>query len=189
MIVLDVDASTHGVGAILHQYQNGEVRVIGYASRLFNAAERYYCTTRHELAAVVFGLKRFRQYVSGRKVLVRSDHAALSYLHRTKDPDAQQARWLDFIEQFDIMAQHRSGSAHRAADALSRRPCERAGPCSHCNRRAEAVVAESALQYKNWEEAVVEEPRCASVVTRGQVRGRIQEAEHAATNHFVAGWS
>jgi len=90
--LLDVDASTHGAGDVLHQYQNGELRVIYYASRLFNAAERDCCTTRQELAAVVFGLKRFRQYVLGRKVLLRSDHAALSYLRRTKYPVAQQAR-------------------------------------------------------------------------------------------------
>jgi len=38
----------------------------------------------------------------GRHTVVRSDHAALSYLRRTKDPVAQQARWLDYIEQFDI---------------------------------------------------------------------------------------
>jgi len=57
--VLDVDASTHGAGAILHQHQNGQLRVIAYASRLFNSVDRSYCTARQELAAVVFGLKRF----------------------------------------------------------------------------------------------------------------------------------
>ena len=61
--VLQVDASTHGAGAILHQYQDGQLRVIGYASRLFNGAERSYCTTGHELAAIFFGLKHFRQYL------------------------------------------------------------------------------------------------------------------------------
>ena len=121
--VLDVDASTPSAGAILHQHQKGGLRMIRYGSRLFNSTERSYCTTRQELAAVVFGLKRFRQYVLGRKVLVRSDHAALSFLRRTKDPVAQQARWLDYIEQFDITIQHRSGFANRAFDALFRRPC------------------------------------------------------------------
>ena len=132
--VLDVYASSHGAGAILHQNQKGQLRVIGYGSRLFNAAERSYCTTRQELAAIVFGLKHFRQYILGRKVLVRSDHAALSFLRRTRDPVAQQAHWLDYIEQFDITVQHRSGSAHRAVDALSRRPCEASGPCLQCTR-------------------------------------------------------
>jgi len=120
-----------------------------------------------------FGLKRFRQqYVLGREVLVRSDHAALNYLRRKKDLVAQQARWLDFIEQFDITVQHRSGSAHRAADALLRRPCEEAGPCNQRTRRAKAVVGEPALQYEIWEDAVVVEPRRAGVVTRGQKHKR-----------------
>jgi len=57
--VLDVDASTFGAGASLHQYQAGVLRVICYASRQFNNAERPYCTTHQELDAVVFGLNGF----------------------------------------------------------------------------------------------------------------------------------
>ena len=158
----DVDASSHGAGAILHQNQNGLLRVIGYGSRLFNAAERSYCTstTRRELAAIVFGLKRFQQYILGRKVLVRSDHAVLSFLRRTRDPVAQQARWLDYIQQFDITVHHRSGSARRAADALSRRPCVASGTCPQCTRSAD---------MPEWLRAGVTTPRpnfqCSGVLT------------------------
>jgi len=53
--VLDVDASTNGAGAILHQYQDGQFRVIGYASRLFNTAERSYCTTRQDSQQLFWG--------------------------------------------------------------------------------------------------------------------------------------
>jgi len=125
--VLDVDASSHGAGAILHQHQNGELRVIAYACRLFNQAERAYCTTRQELArfaVVVFGLKKFKQYLLGRRTIIRSDHVALSFLKRTKKPIAQQVRWLDFMEQFDLKIEHQAESSHRVADALSCRPCE-----------------------------------------------------------------
>jgi len=170
--VLDVDASTHGAGAILHQYQAGVLRVIGYASRQFNNAERSYCTTRQELAAVVFGLKRFRQYLLGRRVLVRSDHAALTYLRRAKEPVGQQARWLDFVEQFDITVHHRSGSANRAADALSRRPCEMGGPCKQCSRGKGSTVARLSVMEENWEAAICREPSCAGVTTRRQARER-----------------
>lgn len=173
--VLDVDASTFGAGAILHQYQAGVLRVIGYASRQFNGAERSYCTTRQELAAVVFGLKRFRQYLLGRRVLVRSDHAALTYLRHTKEPVGQQARWLDFVEQFDVTVQHRSGSANRAADALSRRPCEVTGPCKQCSRGKGPQVARLTMKDENWEAAVCPESTRAAVVTRKQAR------EHART--------
>jgi len=119
--ILDIDASDTGVGAVMQQQQEGQLKVISYASRLFDKPERVYCTTRKELLAVIFGLKRFRQYVLGRKLIVRSDHAALSYLRKAKELVAQQARWLDYIEQFDIEVHYKSGSAHRNADALSRR--------------------------------------------------------------------
>ena len=49
--VLDVDASDTGVGAVLQQQQEGQLKVIAFASRLFDKAERSYCTTRKELLA------------------------------------------------------------------------------------------------------------------------------------------
>ena len=52
--VIDTDASDHGIGAVLSQIQNGEERVISYASRLYSDAEKRYCVTRKELLAVVF---------------------------------------------------------------------------------------------------------------------------------------
>ena len=52
--VLDVDASDIAAGAVLQQKQDGELRVIGYASRIFHDCERNYCVTKRELAALVF---------------------------------------------------------------------------------------------------------------------------------------
>ena len=80
MFVLDVDASDLAVGAVLQQEQGDLLRVIGYSSHTFNTYEKKYCITRKELATVVFGLKRYRQYLLGRHFLIRSDHVALTYL-------------------------------------------------------------------------------------------------------------
>jgi len=119
-----VDACDLGIGAALQQHQDGHLRVIGYASRTLSSAERAYYTTRKEQLAVVYGLGQFRPHVLGNGAVVRSDHAALSYLKKTKEPVGQQARWMDFIEQFDIDVQYRRGSSHGNADSFSRRPCE-----------------------------------------------------------------
>jgi len=96
---LDVDASNWAVGAVLQQEQEGLLRVIGYASKSFTAAEQRYCITRKKLAGMIFGLKHYRQYLLGRQFTVRTDHAALSYLLIAKDLIGQQARWVNLMSE------------------------------------------------------------------------------------------
>ena len=157
--ILDVDACDYGIGAVLQQPQDGGLRVVGYASKTLSPAERVYCTTRKEQLAVVYGLKQFRAYILGHKTVVRSDHAALSYLKRAKEPVGQQARWLDYIEQFNLEIQYRRGATHINADILSRRPCEAQGaPCRQCSgRRIQEMTDDDLVQSR-------------AVVTRQQAR-------------------
>ena len=119
---LDTDASNLGLGAVLSQEQDGHEVVLAYASRTLTRAEKNYDVTRRELLAVVYGLKTYRQYLLGRKFVIRTDHSALQSLRRTPEPIGQQARWQSFIEQFTFTITHRPGIRHRNADALSRRP-------------------------------------------------------------------
>ena len=119
---LDCDASDVGLGAVLSQDQNGTEVVIAYASRILTKTERNYDVTRRELLAAVFGFKTFRQYLLGRRFVIRTDHSALQWLRRTPEPMGQLARWLTFVEQYDFEVIHRAGSKHGNADGLSRRP-------------------------------------------------------------------
>jgi len=73
----DTDASDLGLRIVLLQEQDGQERVLAYASRTLSAPERVYRVTRKEMLAVVFGLKHFRQYLIGRKFVIRTDHAAI----------------------------------------------------------------------------------------------------------------
>ena len=61
--ILDTDASGDGIGAVLSQVQDGEEKVLAYASRKLSNPERNYCVTRRELLAVVVYLKNFKQYL------------------------------------------------------------------------------------------------------------------------------
>ena len=124
MFTVDSDASSVGIGAVLSQQQDGREVVIAYASRALSEAEKNYDVTRKELLAVVFALKTIKQYVLGRKFVIRTDHSALQWLKKTPEPMGQQARWLTFIELFDFEIQHRSGARHGNADGLSRKPVE-----------------------------------------------------------------
>src|SRR6266516_2107012 len=137
--VLDVNASDIAAGAVLQQEQDGMERVLGYASKSFDKHERNYCTTRKELAALVFGLKNYRQYLLGRKFKVRTDHAALQYVRSATELFGQQARWLDMICEFNFTLTHRAGTLRGNADGLSRiPPCERrlnGQQCPQCYKK------------------------------------------------------
>ena len=91
----------------LSQIQDGEERVVSYASRLYSNAEERYFVTRKELLAAVFFLKYFRQYLLGRHFRLRTDHAALKWLRRTPEQIGQQSRWLEILEEFDFTIEHR----------------------------------------------------------------------------------
>ncbi|HSN24248.1 MAG TPA: RNase H-like domain-containing protein, partial [Methylomicrobium sp.] len=132
--ILDADSSNEAVGVVLQQVQDGKERVIAYASRCLDNAERSYCTTRKELLAVIYGLKKYRQFRLARSFIIRADHAALTHLLRTPEPVAQQARWIDLLAEFHFDIRHRPGLVHSNSDALSRRPCERDGQveCRQC---------------------------------------------------------
>ena len=120
--ILDADASNQSIGAVLSQVQDGEERVICYASRTLTKPEKNYCVTRKELLAVVNFVRSFRHYLLGQKFTVRTDHRALLWLWSFKEPDGQVARWQSTLAEYDMEIMHRNGKQHGNADALSRKP-------------------------------------------------------------------
>jgi hypothetical protein len=134
---LDTDASDSAIGAVLSQKrEDSEERVIAYFSRTLTRSERNYCVTRKELLAVVKAIEHFHYYLYGQKFRVRTDHSALQWLMNFKEPQGQVARWIEKLQTYDFIVEHRSGSAHRNADALSRRPCFEKD-CKQCVRYEE----------------------------------------------------
>ena len=122
--IIDTDASDFAVGAVLQQEKFGTVRVISYASKTVDACERQYCTTRKKLAAVIYALKEFRHYVLGGVLfLLKTDHGASTSFFKVPVPIQQQARYLNFLADYNFEIQHRAGSQHGNSDGLSRRPC------------------------------------------------------------------
>ena len=84
--LLDTDASDTGLGAVLSQEHHGTEKVLAYASRVLSSPEKNYDVTRKELLTVVYGLKQFKQYLMGRRFIIRTDHAALQWLRKPQNP-------------------------------------------------------------------------------------------------------
>jgi len=158
--ILDTDASDTAIGAVLSVRQDGNERVIAYASRRLDRREINYCVTRKELLAVVHFMRYFRQYLLGRQFRVRTDHATLTWLRRLREPIGQQARWLEVMQEFDFVIEHRPGSKHKNADALSRRTCKSRNCVSH--NSTDAVEEE---QFEDEMEQEVDDEDLARAVT------------------------
>ena len=130
--VLDTDASGEGLGAVLHQVQEGKEVVISYFSRALSPSERRYCVTKRELLAVVAALKHFHHYLFGQSFVIRTDHGSLKWLMNFRNPEGMIARWIQRLQEYEFRIEYRPGRLHSNADALSRRPCP--DTCQQCER-------------------------------------------------------
>ena len=79
--VLQTDASSTGLGAVLTQVQNGEENVIAFASRSMQRAEKNYAVTEQECLAVIWAVEKFRPYLEGYHFTVISNHSSLRWLY------------------------------------------------------------------------------------------------------------
>ena len=118
-VTIQSDASKFGLGSILMQ----DGKPIAYASESLTQTEINYSQNEKELLAILFGCKRFHQYVYGRQVIVETDH--LPIVSIVKKPLRQAPprlqRMLLQLQQYDIQVKHLSGKQIPVADTLSRK--------------------------------------------------------------------
>ena len=101
------DASDYAVGAVLGQRKGRVFHAIYYASKVLNDAQINYATTKREMLAIVYTLKKFRSYLVGSKVIIYTDHAAFKYLLNKADSKPRLIRWILLLQEFDLVIKER----------------------------------------------------------------------------------
>lgn len=118
---LNTDGSYSAVAGELFQMdKEGYRRPICYYSRTLTASEKNYTVTEIELLAIVASLNKFRQFTLGHKVIVLTDHSALTFLRSCVLSSGRLVRWSLFLQQYNLEIQHIKGSENTALDILSR---------------------------------------------------------------------
>lgn len=111
------DASDRAIGGVLVQ----DGHPVAYESRKLKDAEQRYSTHEKEMTAVVHCLETWKHYLLGTKFVVVTDNVANTYFKTQKKLTPKQARWQEFLAEFDFVWVHKPGLQNSVADALSRK--------------------------------------------------------------------
>jgi len=121
--ILDTNASKFAVGATLNQDYSDGRHPIRFFSKVLNPAECNYDIYDCELLAIIYMLKQFYYLLLGahHKFLIQTDHQNLKYFKFPQKITPRQARWHEFLQDYNFKLEHFPGKSNTIADLLSQR--------------------------------------------------------------------
>ena len=121
-----------------HRMADGSEKPIGFASRSLSHAETRYSQLDKEALAIVFGVKKFHQYLYGRHFTICTDHKPLLGLFNESRSVPHMAsgrvqRWALILAAYEYTIVYKPGQANANADAFSRLPLAARQTKSHAH--------------------------------------------------------
>ena len=134
------DASDFGIGGVLEQrlpdgswapcafYSKkleGQIWYYPEGEALGITGQRAWSMREKETSALVSCLLKFKSWISGRKVIVFTDHKCLESWYKEDlctmaGPQSHHGRWHEFLSQYNIVVVHKPVKDNDVADGMTR---------------------------------------------------------------------
>ena len=114
-------------GCDLPQVRNGSERPIVYASKTLSDAERNYSQIEREALSIIFGVKKFHQFLYGRTFSLLTDHKPLITIFSPEKGiptlvASRLQRWAIILSAYSYKIEYKPTKEHGNPDSLSRLP-------------------------------------------------------------------
>ncbi len=167
---LACDASPYGVGAVLSQHdKNGNERPVAFASRTLSSAEKNYAQIEREALSLIFGVRKFHQYLYGRVFTLFTDHKPLTSILNPKAgiptlAAARMQRWALILAGYQYNIVYRKAEENANADAMSRLP---ANPSESDTENEDGIFQTTYLdELPIWSEDIERETRHDTLLSK-----------------------
>ncbi|THC87525.1 hypothetical protein EYZ11_013030 [Aspergillus tanneri] len=122
---VETNSSDLVTAGILSQMHGDILRPVAYFSKKISPAETNYMIYDKELLAIIRAFKTWRPELTStapeNPVKVYSDHRTLEYFMTTKQLNRRQARWAEFLSEFNFKIMYWPGKQGQKPDTLTRR--------------------------------------------------------------------
>src|SRR5260221_1424868 len=121
-MMVETDVSDHVIAGILSvTTKDNEIRLVAFFSCSLQGVEKNYDTHNKELLAIFEAFKNWQHFLDGSAKVINmvTDHKNLEYFMSSKKLLHHQARWAEFLGQFNMKVQFRPGRLGSKLDVLT----------------------------------------------------------------------
>src|SRR6266481_4243349 len=138
-MMVEMDTSDCAIVGILSvTTEDGEIWPVAFYSRTLQSAKQNYDMHNKELLVIYEAFKSWHHYLEGLAKTINTvmDHKNLEYFTTTKKLTRRQARWSEFLSQFNLSIHFHPGRLGAKPDALTQRPdVYSESAATDCNRQ------------------------------------------------------